>query len=270
MHELPLVFFTVLGQTAVGMMLLAFIAGLMGQITPSQRHKINLIGLILFAIGMAIGGLHMGQPQRAFNLLFGLLRSPMSNEIVLSGLYFGCALLTVALSFPRVREIVKIKARLTISDSLHQGLNGLAVLLGLVFAWSITQVYQLETVPAWNSYYTSLHLWLTVLISGGMGALALGVYRLGSLAVIVGTITAIATRSGYMGFLNERVPHLVSAQEPFWFIYLAAVILALLAAVLGGLKKQQVKPVLLGSAMLVLVGEFAARITFYNLWWITM
>src|SRR5690606_33909056 len=111
---------------------------------------------------------------------------------------------------------------------------------------------------------------LTVLISGGMGALALGVYRLGSLAVIVGTITAIATRSGYMGFLNERVPHLVSAQEPFWFIYLAAVILALLAAVLGGLKKQQVKPVLLGSAMLVLVSEFAARITFYNLWWITM
>ncbi|WP_350939631.1 dimethyl sulfoxide reductase anchor subunit [Vibrio metschnikovii] len=37
MHELPLVFFTVLGQTAVGMMLLAFIAGLVGQITNAQR-----------------------------------------------------------------------------------------------------------------------------------------------------------------------------------------------------------------------------------------
>ncbi|MDM7486104.1 MAG: dimethyl sulfoxide reductase anchor subunit, partial [Vibrio metschnikovii] len=65
MHELPLVFFTVLGQTAVGMMLLAFIAGLVGQITNAQRHKINLVAVILFAVGMAIGGLHMGQPQRA-------------------------------------------------------------------------------------------------------------------------------------------------------------------------------------------------------------
>ncbi|NAW69973.1 dimethyl sulfoxide reductase anchor subunit [Vibrio sp. V27_P1S3P104] len=270
MHELPLVFFTVLGQTAVGMMLLAFIAGLMGQITATQQHRINFIGLILFAIGMAIGGLHMGQPQRAFNLLFGLLRSPMSNEIVLSGLYFGSALLTVALGIPRVRTWLKTRFQFTMTNTQHQWINGVAVLLGLAFAWSITQVYQLETVPAWNTHYTALHLWLTVLISGGMAALALGVYRLGSIVVMVGALLSLVTRSGYMTFLNETVPHLVQGQMIFWYIYLAGVVIALIFAGLGGLKKQQVTPLLLSGAVLVLLGELAERITFYNLWWITM
>ncbi|HGS4461468.1 TPA: dimethyl sulfoxide reductase anchor subunit family protein [Vibrio metschnikovii] len=270
MHELPLVFFTVLGQTAVGMMLLAFIAGLVGQITNAQRHKINLVAVILFAVGMAIGGLHMGQPQRAINLLFGLFRSPMSNEIVLSGLYFGCAFLTVALSAPRLRDILKSKFNVTVTDTLHQWLNGIAVLLGLAFAWSITQVYQLATVPAWNSHYTSLHLWLTVAISGGMCALALGAKRLGALAIIVGAAISFATRTGYMAFLTEQVPHLVNAQTMFWYTYLFAMTIALVLALWVLLKKQAVKPLLFSGAALMILGELASRITFYNLWWITM
>ncbi|PVZ86311.1 diguanylate cyclase [Serratia sp. S1B] len=270
MHELPLVFFTVLGQTAVGMMLLAFLAALMGQITLEQRNKSNVVSLFLLMIGMGIGGLHMGQPLRAANMLFGLFRSPMSNEIVLSGLFFGFTLLTIALAIPWLRLRLQKSFGLNVSDKLHQRINGLAVLFGLAFAWSITQVYQLDTVPAWNSYYTSLHLWLTVLISGGMCALALGVRKLGSLSVITGGAISLATRAGYMTFLHEQVPHLMDAQTLFWYGYIFAVIVALLAAFWSIFKRQVFTPIYLSSAGIVLLGELASRITFYNLWWITM
>lgn len=270
MHELPLVFFTVLGQTAVGMMLLAFLAALMGHITPEQRNKSNLVALLLLMIGMGIGGLHMGQPLRAPNMLFGLFRSPMSNEIVLSGLFFGFTFLTMALALPWLRLRLQKSFGLSVSDKLHQRINGLAVLFGLAFAWSITQVYQLETVPAWNSYYTSLHLWLTVLISGGMCALALGVRKFGSLSVIIGVALSLATRSGYMTFLHEQVPHLMDAQTTFWYGYLFAVTVALLAALWSMVRRQISTPIYVGAAGVVLVGELASRITFYNLWWFTM
>ncbi|MDE1515160.1 MULTISPECIES: dimethyl sulfoxide reductase anchor subunit family protein [Vibrio] len=270
MHELPLVFFTVLGQTAVGMMVLAFIAGLLGQITHAQRHKINLVAMILLAVGMVLGGLHMGQPLRAFNLLFGLFRSPMSNEIVLSGLYFGGVCLTVALSATRLRATLQAKLNVTVTDTLHQWLNGITALLGLAFAWSITQVYQLATVPAWNSHYTSLHLWLTVAISGGMCALGLGVKRLASLVVIIGAVVSLATRTGYMAFLTEQVPDLVSAQMVYWYTYWFSIAIALALAVWVLLKKQAVKPLLFSGALIMIIGELASRIAFYNLWWITM
>lgn len=98
MHELPLVFFTVLGQTAVGLFTLAWLSNKLGMTTPLQLKQANIVGLILVMAGLLIGTLHVGQPLRAINMLLGVGRSPMSNEILLSGLFVAMACGTVFFS----------------------------------------------------------------------------------------------------------------------------------------------------------------------------
>jgi len=272
MHELPLVFFTVFGQTAVGLFLMALVAFAMGQLTQRQLNNANLVAIVILAIGMAIGGLHMGKPLRAFNLIFGAVRSPMSNEILLSGAFFGFAAATVMLSVKLVQQWLADKLSMTTDKllSLQKLANTATVLFGLAFAWSITQVYQLETVPAWNSGYTALQLWLTVLLSGGAFALAMGAYKLGSVSVVFSGAIALVSRFGYVDFVTEQVPHLAAQQHALWNGYVAAILLTLLITVITLVRNRRIAPLLYTGAAVMLIGELLSRIAFYNLWWITM
>ena len=87
MHELPLVFFTVFTQSAVGAFILLLIGGAMGLIEP-RRMAIGLFSVMcLFGVGVVLGTIHVGQPLRALNMLFRVGSSPMSNEIVLSACF---------------------------------------------------------------------------------------------------------------------------------------------------------------------------------------
>ncbi len=275
MHELPLVFFTVFGQAAAGLFLLALLATKLGSLTEAQLKKANIVAFILLAVGLAIGGLHMGKPLRAMNLIFGAIRSPMSNEILLSGAFMGAAFTTVALSFAPVRDwIIKVtKQRVTLKQ-LHviaPIANLATVVLGLAFAWSITQVYQLETVAAWNTNYTSLQLWLTVVIAGGACAMALGMKQLGSIAVVLGSVGSLAMRLPYIDFVTEQVPHLAVQQHGFWMAHAVMVLIALFIAGLTLLNRRSISPVFLSvSAITIISGELLSRIAFYNLWWISM
>ncbi len=41
-----------------------------------------------------------------------------------------------------------------------------SIILGVVFVWAITQIYQIETVPTWYNGYTTVAFFMTVLLSG--------------------------------------------------------------------------------------------------------
>ena len=87
MHELPLVFFTVFTQSAVGAFILLLIGGTLGQI-DRQRMAVGLFSaMCLFGVGVLLGIFHVGQPLRALNMLLRVGHSPMSNEIVLSAVF---------------------------------------------------------------------------------------------------------------------------------------------------------------------------------------
>lgn len=87
MHELPLVFFTVFTQSAVGAFILLLIGGAMGLVAP-RRKAIGLFSVMcLFGLGVIVGIFHVGQPLRALNMLLRVGHSPMSNEIVLSAAF---------------------------------------------------------------------------------------------------------------------------------------------------------------------------------------
>lgn len=95
MHELPLVFFTVFTQSAVGAFILLLIGGAMGLVAP-RRKAIGLFSVMcLFGLGVIVGTFHVGQPLRALNMLLRVGHSPMSNEIVLSAAFAALAMTAV-------------------------------------------------------------------------------------------------------------------------------------------------------------------------------
>ncbi|MFL4556536.1 dimethyl sulfoxide reductase anchor subunit family protein [Yersinia kristensenii] len=258
MHELPLVFFTVLGQTAVGLFALVFLSQQLGMTTAPQLKQANIVGLILVLVGLVIGTLHVGQPLRAMNMLLGVGRSPMSNEILLSSLFVAMACGTVFFS-----TIVK-NAMLAILC------NVATVIFGLAFAWSITQVYQLATVPNWDTSYTSLQLWMTVLVGGGAFAILTGARQLGATALLVGAIVTLVNKPGYLSFLGQSAVDLSSQQTVFWGVQILLLTLGIFVAAAALLKDRIPRTTLAVSAAALVIGELAGRIAFYNLWQVPM
>lgn len=258
MHELPLVFFTVLGQTAVGLFALALLSHKLGMTTEPQLKQANIIGLILMLVGLVIGALHVGQPLRAMNMLLGVGRSPMSNEILLSSLFVAMACGTVFFAV-----IVKKTGLATLC-------NVATVIFGLAFAWSITQVYQLTTVPNWDTSYTSLQLWMTVLVGGGAFAILTGARQLGAVAVLIGAIVTLVNKPGYLSFLGQSSAELSSQQALFWGIQILLLTLGIFVAAAALLKDRIPRATLAVSASALVIGELAGRIAFYNLWQVPM
>ncbi|OAT35990.1 dimethyl sulfoxide reductase anchor subunit family protein [Proteus myxofaciens] len=258
MHELPLVFFTVLGASSAGLFLIAYISKKLGQIDAAQLRNANIVALIFILVGLAIGGLHVGQPLRFFNMLLGVGRSPMSNEAFLSGIFTGFAFVTVALTIMKKW------------NGLREICNLFTVIFGLAFVWSIPQVYHLPTIANWNTDYTTLQFWMTLLVGGGALALATGARRLGALSFIIGAVITLAARSGYVSFLGFTAPELGAEQSVFWGFQLAVLALGIMVVGFASLKTQASRMTLATCAAAIILAELSGRIAFYNLWQITM
>lgn len=258
MHELPLVFFTVLGQSAAGLYLLVYASRKLGMLSETQLRHANIAAFVIMIIALAIGGLHVGQPLRFFNMLLGVGRSPMSNEALLSGIFvaFGAATLLFTL-------FIKNKA-------LSELCNVATVIFGLAFVWSIPQVYNIATVANWFTVFTTVQMWMTLLIAGGALAILFGAQRLGAMTFLIGSIIIFATRAAYVSFLGETGPEISAEQAGFWSFQL--VVLAVMLFVYPALLyRGRNSSVILGLCVLaVILAELAGRIAFYNLWQITM
>ena len=254
MHELPLVFFTVFGQAAAGMMLIMMISRTLDMSNAEQAKRVHLVAMVLMAVGMALGGTHMGQPLRAINMMFGLGRSPMSNEIVLSGAFFGFGALTVLM------EIMNKG-----SEGLRKIVNAAAVVTGVLFVWSIPQVYRLTTVATWANGYTTLHMYLTALLAGGALVAAFGCVRTGAIALMLGAIASFSLMPGYLTLMGTVASELAAEQSHLWTIQSFAIIASVVLAASQMFRLKSCSHALTAGATLVLAGELAARIAFYNL-----
>lgn len=258
MHELPLVFFTVFAQSAVGLMLVAFISNRLGLASEDVLKKANLLAFALMMAALVIGMFHLGHVFRAFNMLSGVGRSPMSDEIVLSGVF--TALLAGTVFFAVVKKV----------PSVACVLNVLALVAGLVFVWSITRVYQLETVENWNTPYTSLQMWMTVLIGGGACALLAGIRKPGAVVLLAGVALSLLLKPGYFNFINQMSAQMAMGQTWFWGVQLLCLAVGVLVAAYALARKNGWTSVFVAGAVVVMAGELSSRIAFYNLWSISM
>lgn len=159
-HEWPLMLFTVLGQCVVGGVIVMGLALMSGNLTDRERqevHRSMFFLWLLMGIAFIASVLHLGSPLRAFNSLNRIGASPLSNEIASGSLFFA------------VGGIYWLLAMFNkIPSALGKLWLMVIMLLGLLFVYAMTRVYQIDTVPTWHSSYTTLGFFLTVFIGGPM------------------------------------------------------------------------------------------------------
>nr|WP_080993388.1 DmsC/YnfH family molybdoenzyme membrane anchor subunit [Trabulsiella odontotermitis] len=205
MHELPLVFFTVFTQCAVGAFILLLIAGALKQIASRQMAVGLFAAMCLFGLGVVVGIFHVGQPLRAMNMLFRVGASPMSNEIALSAV-FGVLGGLGALGLLLNRG----------ASTLYITLTWLAAVVGVLFVLAIPRIYQLPTVATWSSHYTTAIMVLTPFIGGGALAAFFGARRTGLWVCSLAILASFCLLPGYLSTITNADSALASAQTT-WF-----------------------------------------------------
>ncbi|MFD2015563.1 dimethyl sulfoxide reductase anchor subunit family protein [Vibrio olivae] len=157
MHELPLVFFTVLAQASAGLFILMTLNKLIIKQPDDKAMFVSgVISLVIVGVAGFSAILHLGQPFRAINALFGTGRSPMSNEIVSCSIYGGLLFAHLAVSYLRPQMTNAIKA-----SRIATAIAGIALLV------LIPKVYTIETIPQWNTSYTMIQMLLAAFTAGG-------------------------------------------------------------------------------------------------------
>ena len=157
LHEYPLIFFTVIGQSVAGAFVLMSIILLMKS-TQTQHKTIvmSMFGLwALMGLGFLLSMLHMGSPLRAFNSMLRFGSSALSNEIVSGSTFFALGGLYWLLSLLK-----------KMPQSLGRVWLVVTMISAVVFVYAISRVYQIDTVPTWFNHYGSLQFILTSFIAG--------------------------------------------------------------------------------------------------------
>ncbi|HKJ27006.1 MAG TPA: DmsC/YnfH family molybdoenzyme membrane anchor subunit [Anaerolineales bacterium] len=166
-REWALVLFTILAQMSVGSFIGLGIVHFFAQKKAGQEEADRFSSRALLAIWpvMALGFLasilHLGNPLNAYRAVTNLGTSWLSREILFGVLF---AVLGFAFAILQWRKIGSFVMRNIVA--------WLAAIVGVVFVFSMGQVYMLPTQPAWNTMATPISFFTTTLL---LGALALGV-----------------------------------------------------------------------------------------------
>jgi anaerobic dimethyl sulfoxide reductase subunit C len=158
--EWPLIIFTLLSQTAAGMLLTWSVFELIGvipfMISPEEPLWLipGTITLLLAAAGVT-AGLHLRRPNRAFLAASNWQQSWLSREMVFA-LLFGAA--SAALTLLQSVSLPLVLLRL--------GLRALALLAATLLLWSMVRLYRLRTVPAWTALAASVSFTNAALLLG--------------------------------------------------------------------------------------------------------
>ncbi|HCA7354563.1 TPA: dimethyl sulfoxide reductase anchor subunit family protein [Citrobacter freundii] len=160
-HEWPLVLFTVLGQCVAGALIVSGYGWLTTKDDAVKQRIVRSMFFLWLVMGIALlaSVIHLGSPLRAFNSLNRIGASALSNEIASGSLFFAVGGLWWLVAFLGRMPATLGKIWLLLS-----------MLLGLVFVYAMTNVYQIDTVPTWYNGYTTLAFFMTMLLSGPLFA----------------------------------------------------------------------------------------------------
>ena len=272
LHEWPLMFFTVIGQSVAGAFILMTAVLLCRAMPQGQHYKITLsmFGLwVLMGVGFMLSMMHMGSPLRAFNSMLRFGHSALSNEIVSGSVFFAAGgfywLLSALKKLPRV---------------VDKPFLLLVSVLAVIFIYAISRVYQIETVPTWFNHYTSLQFILTSLIVGPVLA-ALLLRSAGSdltgcrilvlislLATIAGCIVAIA--QGFeLGTIRSSVQRASELVPDYPLLSGLRFVMIFAGLGLWGISVAKLRNpsviIMLIAFVLVFLGEFTGRGLFYGM-----
>ncbi|CAI0793168.1 Formate-dependent nitrite reductase, membrane component [Serratia quinivorans] len=161
-YELPLVFFTVFCQWAVGTIVAITILILAQPIWLTEEKRFNtlrnmaVVILTVNILGSMLSLLHLGSPTGAYRAILGIGHSWLSREVVAFFLLNAVVFSWAAILF-----------RFNRSHVLIRGVSLLASVAGLAAILVSAQVYyQMSSHPLWHSPITHLSFITTALLLG--------------------------------------------------------------------------------------------------------
>lgn len=270
-HEWPLVLFTVLGQCVAGGLIVSGIVWMNAnddRIGQVRIVRSQLLLWVLMGVGFIASMMHLGSPLRAFNSLNRVGASALSNEIAAGSLFFA-----VGGFWWLVSWLGKMPA------TLSRIWLAVSMLLGVLFVWAMTRVYQIDTVPTWHNGYTTAAFFLTMLMGGPL--LAALLLRLAgirfrasrfaalSVAAFIASIAVVMLQSQQLGEIHSSVQQAIALVPDYAMRQVARLLLVALGlgcwiCPLVMRKQPQVLSLLLGI-VLVAAGEVIGRGLFYGL-----
>ncbi|UDJ80335.1 dimethyl sulfoxide reductase anchor subunit family protein [Kosakonia oryzae] len=270
-HEWPLVLFTVLGQCVAGGLIVSGIVWMNAnddRIGQVRIVRSQVLLWVLMGMGFIASMMHLGSPLRAFNSLNRIGASALSNEIAVGSLFFAVGGVWWLVSW--LGKMPATISRIWLAISM---------LLGVLFVWAMTRVYQIDTVPTWHNGYTTAAFFLTMLVGGPL--LAALLLRLAgirfrasrfaalSVAAFIASIAVVMLQSQQLGEIHSSVQQAVTLVPDYAMLQVVRLLLVALGlgcwiCPLVMRKQPQVLSLLLGI-VLVAAGEVIGRGLFYGL-----
>ena len=262
--EWPLIGFTLLVQLGIGILLSAMLIRILD---PKQDRKLYLsagywaTGFTL--VGMLLSFTHLGTPLKAYNALSHVGGSWLSNEVFVCSIFLALLILFVAMERFQWG-----------TERLRDAMGMVAVFVGLVETYAMSKLYVSSIIPAWNSSYTFVQFYSTMLVLGTIFMMFLNrknteeksnryLYGLAFLAVLL----EVAFLPGYLSGLNtgnaaaQASASLMHEQSIFLVIRWLLIMLGIFVV---NLQKFKAKPSLMvGVVLSVFVGELIGRYVFY-------
>jgi formate dehydrogenase iron-sulfur subunit len=168
--HLPLVFMLVLTQLSVGGFLatvslrLLAPADFMASLVPFH----SLVALLLGLLAIGASTMHLGRPLYAWRAFVGLKTSWLSREIIIFGLFAGCAVLYAGCCWlPTFSQFVSFPLQREFSAPSFQLALGIGVALsGVAGVFCSIMIYQDTRRTFWGTTMTSLKFIGTTLLLG--------------------------------------------------------------------------------------------------------
>lgn len=166
-REWALLAFTILGQTAAGLMVVlmivhTYIAGKSGN---ELADRLTNLSLFLVAPIMAVAFLaslfHLGSPLHIARSVPNIGSSWLSREVVFAVLFMVFAMLYTFLQWRKVG-----------SAGLRAVIGWIAALLAAAYIYAMGMVYMIVTQPAWNTFATPINFAVGSLLLGTLGMAA--------------------------------------------------------------------------------------------------
>ncbi len=273
--EWSLVFFTLLTQSSVGTFT---IWGLIYLLTPNRfiftgnfSPLILLATLVLLVVGGIFAFLHLGNPFRVGFALHNLSRSWLSREGLFSGL-FGLLVL-----------LVLVSQMLHLPRSFFSGfIIVLAIVCGLFLVYSISRLYMLRTVPAWNNLGTPAAFFVSAFLLGAVVNTFIGLcpvtgdewhlqwVKIAAAMVVILMSLQLVVSAMTLIYLNSQGGAAAESVRLLWNDFRGILIVRWLTA-LGGiclismvLIDWLLLPIILISFTLVVISELLGRFMFYG------
>jgi DMSO reductase anchor subunit len=249
--DFPLVLFTVLAQTSVGLVLVSTVRQFAANGPAGQVRKEWIVALAVLCLGLLLSLFHLGHPARAYEALKHLSTSWLSREALTSGL---------------VLILVTVGVFQAGSKGGNRFIGAFAALMGMVLLFVMGMTYSPPSFPALNNALPFLFFCVTAVV---VGASLAGLFtarehrplvrQILMVGCIVGLVLHLAAPCIWLsgGAVMAATATAWLASPLYWIAILAAYVVPL--AVLAALRD-----IPAWLPLCILVGELLGRMVFFD------